>query len=104
MVDSAKEIVPVNIEEELKQLRRLAEFGMEVLPLGKVKNKGEVAALKNDKADIVLIYAAGGWTDMLEAVSGLSKRTVIFLRHSSGPYYLWDEIVSSRFLRKHTDH
>jgi hypothetical protein len=92
------------IETELGQLQRLAEFGLRVLPLGKVNSKEQVDPLKQQQADVVLIYAAGGWTDVLEAVAGLAKQAMIFLRHSSGPYYLWDEIVSSRFLRKHTDH
>jgi hypothetical protein len=92
------------IETELRQLQLLAEFGMRILPLGQVSNKEQVTALQGQQADVVLVYAAGGWTDTFDAVVGLAKQAVVFLRHSSGPYYLWDEIVSSRLLRQHTDH
>lgn len=94
----------VRIEEELANLARLAEFGMRALPLVRIANEEQVNAVKESPADVFVVYAAGGWTDILQAVADLGKRVLIFLRHHSGPYYLWDEIVSSRFLRQHTDH
>ena len=92
-----------HIRDELKKLSGAADFGMRVLPVVKVTGAGQVAALKDTKADAVVFYAAGGWTDTFNAVIGLGKPVVVFLRRHSGPYYLWDEIVHARFLRGHTD-
>lgn len=47
--------------------------------------------------------AEAGATETLNALAGLGKRLIIFVRYKSGPYYLWNEIVHSRFLRSHTD-
>ncbi len=92
-----------NIEGELKQIRESAGFGMSVLPLAKVTSVQQVEPLKVSNADVVVVYAAGGWTNILDTIAGLGKRMIIFIRNRKGPYYLWDEIVHSRFLRKHTD-
>ncbi len=91
------------IEGELKQVRESAGFDLRTLPLAKVTSIEHVGALKESKADVMLVYAAGGGTNVLEAIAGLGKRTVIFIRHRKGAYYLWDEIVHARFLRSHTD-
>jgi hypothetical protein len=47
-----------------------------------------------------LVYAAGGGVDGIEK---FGKNVILFMRHKSGPVYLWYEIVSPRFLRQHTD-
>jgi hypothetical protein len=91
------------IERELKQLADSADFGVRVLPLARVAGGSHVEALQDSKADVVLVYAAGGGTGTLEALAGLGKWTIIFVRYRSGPYYLWHEIVHARFLRSHTD-
>ena len=91
------------ITEELKQLCGSAEFGMQILPAVKVTNPQQTDVLKDTKADAIILYAAGGWTDTFGAVVNLGKPVIVFLRQSSGPYYLWHEIVHSRFLRSHTD-
>jgi L-fucose isomerase-like protein len=91
------------IDGELKQLSSSADFTVRVLPVAKVTNPQQAAALKDVPADAVLIYAAGAGTDTLNALAGLGKWVIIFVRYRSGPYYLWHEIVDARFLRGHTD-
>ena len=91
------------IDAELKALRAKAEFGMKISPVIKISARQQVDALKASDADVIIVYAAGGWTDLLEALAGLGRYMVIFVRAKSGPYYLWHEIVDSRFLRSHTD-
>lgn len=93
------------ISQELKQLCGLAEFGVQSLPVVKVTNPQQAQALKDVKADVLVVYAAGGWggPSALVALVDLGKPVVVFLRHNSGPYYLWHEIVHARFLRSHTD-
>jgi hypothetical protein len=91
------------INGELKRLSTQADFGLRFLPMTKLSVRQQVDALKETKADALVVYASGGWTDVLEALAGLGKPMVIFVREKSGPYYLWHEIVDSRFLRSHTD-
>jgi len=91
------------ISQELKQLCGSAEFGVQSLPVVKVANPQQTDVLKDIKADALVVYAAGGWMDTFGALVDLGKPVVVFLRQSSGPYYLWHEIVHSRFLRSHTD-
>lgn len=89
------------IKTELAQLQGEADFPLEFLPLQSVRDAKEILTRPEfASADVLLVYAAGG---NLNALAGVDKHTVIFLRHKSGPVYLWYEIVSPRFLRKHTD-
>jgi len=92
------------IQDELKKLSGAADFGMRVLPVVKVTKGEQIAAIKDTKADAIVLYPGCGWTDVFNAVVGLGKPVVVFLRRHSGRYYLWDEIVHARFLRAHTDH
>lgn len=91
------------IGAEVSQLKGLCKFPIEVLPTEKVRNPNEAQALKESKADVFLIYAAGAWVDTYQALVELGKWSIIFVRFKSGRYYLWHEIVHPRFLRKHTD-
>lgn len=92
------------ISKELSRLRAEADFPMRILPVAKISSPSQVAQLKDiEAADALLVYAAGGWTDLLQTLIDLKKPTVIFVRYKSGPYYLWHEIVHARFLRMHTD-
>jgi L-fucose isomerase-like protein len=75
-----------------------------MLPLSAVSQVEEVRKLGDEgKRDVVLIFAAGGWTDLLEAASSIAENVIVFVRYRSGPVYLWYEIVHPRFLRQHTD-
>jgi len=91
------------ITRELKQLCGSAQFGMQALPVVEVTNPQQTSVLKDIKADALVVYAAGGWTDTFDALVDVGKPVVVFLRQSSGPYYLWHEIIHSRLLRSHTD-
>jgi hypothetical protein len=91
------------IERELEHLTANADFALHASLPAKVNARQQVDALKDSNADALLVYASGGGTDLLEALAGLGKPMVIFVRDRSGPYYLWHEIVDSRFLRSHTD-
>jgi hypothetical protein len=89
------------IEEELKALASRAEFPVEILPLSLVadeKNTKEAAA---SDCDTLLLYAANGW--QVFPLTASSAPAVMFLRHKSGPYYLWHEIAHWRFLRRSGD-
>jgi len=91
------------ISRELAQMRSAADFPLEMLPLAAVKTNDEAAAVGKGPHDVTLVYAAGGDTALLETVTGTDKHNVIFLRHRSGPVYLWYEIVHPRLLRKTVD-
>lgn len=91
------------IEAELSQLKRKCAFPVDILPIVTVRNADEAKGLKDSKADVLLTYAAGCWVDVYEALAGLGKWLLIFVRFKSGRYYLWHEIVHPRFLRRHTD-
>jgi hypothetical protein len=91
------------IQAELSQIKKTAEFPLEVLPLEAVKTAGEAAAVSKGGQDVTLVYAAGGAANVLEALISPQKRNLIFLRHRSGPAYLWYEIVHPRLLRKTVD-
>jgi len=100
--DAKKELQ--RIEGELKDLASNASFPLEILPLSSVKTMDEVAKVEAiDSSDVTLIYAAGGGEDILEALASSSRSILIFVRHNSGPIYLWYEIVHPNFLRKRTD-
>lgn len=91
------------INRELGALTATADFGLETRPPARVSARADVDALKETQADALLVYASGGGTDVLEALAALGKPMILFVRDRSGPYYLWHEIVDSRFLRSHTD-
>jgi hypothetical protein len=92
------------IKGELDGLCKKADFPVEFLPVARVRGAGEVAGIPDlEKADAILVYAAGGWMDTFNALEKLGKDMIFFCRHKSGPVYLWYEIISPRYLRQHTD-
>ncbi|UCG15327.1 MAG: hypothetical protein JSV19_08505 [Phycisphaerales bacterium] len=93
------------IHGELQALQKMADFPLDVLPLSPVRNAGDVGNMTDaGQADAILVYAAGGWAEILDALAALGKDMIMFVRYKSGPVYLWYEIVHPRFLRAHTDH
>jgi hypothetical protein len=94
------------IKAELDKLQAAADFPLQVLPVaqapgGKDLNTGgdvEVAA-----ADVLLLCAAGGPITAFDALAKTGKDIIFFVRHRSGPVYLWYETVSPRYLRQRTD-
>ncbi len=92
------------IEGELKQLTSSADFGLEFLQVSKVTNEEEASVAGRSDCDVFLIYAAsGGHRGEFEAILSSGKSAVMFLRHKSGPVYLWYEIAHPMFLRKNGD-
>jgi hypothetical protein len=88
---------------ELQALAARAEFPVEFAPVALVGNDAEaVAAVRTDR-DAILVYASGGSQGWLEALAASGKPCVMFVRHRSGPVYLWYEIAHYRFLRKSVD-
>ena len=92
-----------HIAAELQELAGQAEFPIKFLPVAKVADKGPAEELCKGTADVMLIYGAGADTGVLEALISPARHTLIFLRHRSGPVYLWYEIANSRLLRKMVD-
>ncbi|MBN2295343.1 MAG: hypothetical protein JXM70_23130 [Pirellulales bacterium] len=104
--DADKEVK--NITAELKALESRADFPVKFQNVAAVQDQKAVAALKADTSpDVYLIYAAGGsmptLTDAIGLADAKDKDAIVFLRHRSGPVYLWYEIMSPRYLRRHSD-
>jgi len=92
------------IQGELEKLRTAADFPVEFLPVSGVRNPNEFKALGDlAQADTLIIYAAGGPQSIFSAAVETGKHVLFFVRHRSGPVYLWYEIISPRYLRQHTD-
>jgi hypothetical protein len=91
------------IQKELAALQRDAGFPLEILPIASVKTGDEAAAVAKGRHDVTLVYAAGGGAGALEALTSPERRDLIFLRHRSGPTYLWYEIALPRYIRKTVD-
>ena len=91
------------IEKELKKLSSSADFPMEVLPVALVRSGEQATAVRDGDCDVILVYAAGGGRGELDTLAASKKPSVMFLRHNSGPVYLWYEIAHPHFLRRATD-
>jgi hypothetical protein len=92
------------IRGELEALGRRADFAVEFLPIASVRKAADLAAARDIvDAHVLLVYAAGGWLDIFDALDRTGKDRILFCRHKSGPVYLWYEIISPRYLRRHTD-
>ena len=89
------------ITQELEKMKAAADFPVNFLPVAATQNAAELASMPEvASADVLLVYACDG---DLNAVAALKKDTIFFVRHKSGPVYLYYEIISPRFLRQHTD-
>ncbi len=91
------------INEELQKLSKQANFKIKFLPVEPVRSVEKAQNLVKGDFDVLLLYAAGGWVNLLEALTSTEKWNVMFLRHDPGPVYLWYEIVHNRFFRKTVD-
>ena len=88
---------------ELSQMARQAEFPLQVLPLATATSTEQAAAIAKGGYDVPIMYAAGGPLGALEALAAQRRWNLMFVRHRSGPVYLWYEIAHPRFLRKTVD-
>lgn len=101
--EAAREEV-ARISGELGKLKGRADFPVEFLPVSAIRGTGELAGIGDlAGADCVLLYAACGPQSTFDALAGMGKDVIFFVRSRSGPHYLWYEIVSPRYLRQHTD-
>jgi len=97
--DVAAEVV--RITKELEAMEKKADIKLDIQPLVQVTNVEQARRIANTgNYDVPIVYAASGWTDALEACFTKERNNLIFLRHRSGPIYLWYEIVHNRFLRQ----
>jgi hypothetical protein len=102
--DAAAATEAQRIDAELKTLRDNADFPIEARPVVLVKDAAAIdkAALESD-ADILMPFAAGGAAEWYWKLANCGKPNLMFLRHKSGPYYLYHEIAHWRVLRHHED-
>jgi len=91
------------IKRELDTLVSQCEFGLDVLPLITLDAQAKAAQVAKQDHDVLLMYAANSWVNVLEALTNPEKWTILFLRHKSGPVYLWYEVAHNRYLRKTVD-
>jgi len=88
---------------DLKQLTAQAEFPLELLPLRTVNNPTELQAACGSACDAFLVCAASGPQQWIEALAATRKPNILFVRHKSGPVYLYYEIAHWRLMRKSGD-
>ncbi len=92
------------IGEELQQIKAEADFPVEFLPVSAIRGPQELAGMADlAGADAVIVYAACGPQSTFDALAETGKDVLFFVRNTSGSHYLWYEIVSPRYLRRHTD-
>lgn len=91
------------IGRELSSMAAAAGFPLEILPLATATAREQAAAIAASESDLILSYAAGGDGRVFETLAASDKWQLMFLRHRSGPVYLWYEIAHPRFLRKTVD-
>ena len=91
------------IGRELAAMSKDAGFPLEILPLAAITTAVQAAELAKGQQDVTLMYAADGGGNIYEAMTAPSKWSLMFVRHRSGPVYLWYEIAHPRFLRKTVD-
>lgn len=91
------------INAELEALRGKAEYPLTVLPLLGVTNAEEASRIRSIDCDVVVTFAASGGGDALETILASGRHNLVFVRHRSGPAYLWYEILHPRLLRKTVD-
>ena len=85
------------IEVELNEIESKARFPLEFLPISSISSNSEIKYEEISSSDVILIYAAGGPSSLLERLTSFDKPVIIFLRYKTGPVYLWYEIIHPRF-------
>lgn len=102
--DDAAAAETQRIEAELNALAERAEFPLEPRPVLLAKDEAAIdKAIAESDADVFMPYAAGGVAEWYWKLANCGKPNLMFLRHKSGPYYLFHEIAHWRFLRHHED-
>ena len=91
------------IDAELKDAAATAEFPIEFQPVAVACTETEIAQVAGTDVDTFLVYAAGGDPKWFSALAASKAPNVMFIRHRSGPYYLYHEIAHWRYLRQSGD-
>ncbi len=91
------------IESELAAVAAHAGFPVQFEPVSRVQNEAEAKAAAELKTDVLLVFGASGAQGWLEILAASGKPNILFVRHKSGPVYLWYEIAHWRLLRKSED-
>lgn len=99
--DVAREIGA--IDKELAELAKKAGFPIKLLPLAKATSVDSAKAIPMEGVDVSLLYGATSGGEVLEALISPERYNLLFVRHRSGPVYLWYEIAHPRLLRKTVD-
>ena len=88
------------IDRELADLKHSA---FQFLPAVAISSPQQAAHIHSREHDAVLVYAATGSGELLNACFSPAKDTLIFVRHRSGPVSYWYEALSTRYLRTGTN-
>jgi len=91
------------IQGELQRLVGEAEFPIQMLPLATIQDESTARQVAGAEADAIVLYAASGGTNLVNLVASSKTPMIMFIRHKSGPFYLWYEIAHWRFLRQNGD-
>jgi hypothetical protein len=91
------------IGKELAAIKSQAGFPLEFAPLEAIQTPDEAARIAAGTQDVSIVYAAGAGVKVQEVLASPNRWNLMFLRHRSGPVYLWYEIAHPRFLRKTVD-
>jgi hypothetical protein len=86
------------IQKELESIRSSAGVPLEILPVLKTKSTEGLQGLDRAAFDLAIVYPATGSGTLLKACCEGNSRTLIFLRHRSGPVYYWYEGLTVRYL------
>ena len=97
------------IQNELKELVLEVDYPISILPLTEVNTDKKSKEVVNTDCDVILLYAAGSAGDeiykqnRIDQITNSNKDVLMFLRHKSGPTYLWYKKAHPRLLRNGTD-
>ena len=91
------------IAGELDKMKAAADFPVEILPLATATSVDEANSVARGDYDVGLMYAASAGVKVYEALNATGKWNIMFVRHRSGPVYLWYEVAHPRYLRKTVD-
>ena len=94
----------MRIEREISDLSAKADFPLRMLPLTSIRRTEELNNVMDEieSSDVILLYAAGGEEELLRKIIS-HKPSILFVRHKSGPIYLWYEIAHPILIRRKTD-
>ena len=91
------------IGRDLARMNAGNQVPLEILPLVTIDTPEQAAALAKGPQDVNLMYAANGHERIYTTLATPDKWNLMFVRHRSGPVYLYYETGHCRFLRKAVD-